>query len=182
MARAIKSAQIIEKIFFPTNVVTVGAILILVYLRGDETFLNNVLVFISLLSLYLIIASLLKKKISDENKLYFSSGIIVLLVFFLCNYFIALAKEMVFGAYSLLLIFFVIYAIRPRWKISGHTTAFTGTCTALILINQIFMPSIAFLPLVIWSRLELQAHNIAQVTAGILVGLAIPWMIYTLLF
>lgn len=175
------AARTVERLLFPSNTIIMGAILLLIYLRDKPVFVNDVFIFFLSLLVYGSAVYLLKKRVKDENKLYCSGALSALLAFFLCYSCFSLSKEVVFGATSLLSVTLIIYIIRPRWKISGHTTALTGVWTTLLLINLIFLPLGALLPLVVWSRLKLKAHTPAQITAGVIVGLSVP-VIYHLFF
>jgi len=61
--------------------------------------------------------------------------------------------------------------INLRWKISLHTAFITALATMLyILYGLISVITVVLIPLVVWSRIELKQHTIAQVTAGALFG------------
>lgn len=171
-------ARAIERLLFPSNTIMIGAVLLLIYLRGEPVFVNNVLTFLSSLLVYGLVIYLSKERIEDENKLYCIGALSALLAFFLCYCFLKLSKEIVFGAISILLVTLIIYTVRPRWKISGHTTALVGVWTTLLLIDLIFLPLGVLSPLVIWSRLKLKAHNPTQIIAGAMVGLSVPLILH----
>ena len=171
-------ARAIEKLLFPSNSIMIGAILLLIYLRDEPLFINNVLTFLSSLLVYGLAIYLLKKRIMDENRLYCIGTLSALLVFFLCCCCLKLSKEIMFGAASLLSITFIVYTIRSRWKISGHTTALMGVWTTLLLVDLIFLPLGVLLLLVIWSRLKLKAHAPTQIIAGAIVGLTVPLLLH----
>ncbi|MFQ6080341.1 MAG: hypothetical protein ACE5OW_01570 [Candidatus Bathyarchaeia archaeon] len=171
-------ARAIEKLLFPSNTIMIGAVLLLIYLTGESVFVNNVLTFLSSLLVYGLVIYLFKGRIRDENKLYCIGSLSALLAFFLCYYFLNLSKEIVFGAISLLLVTLIIYTVRPRWKISGHTTALMGVWTTLLLVDLIFLPLGMLSPLVIWSRLKLKAHTPTQIIAGAMVGLLVPLILH----
>jgi membrane-associated phospholipid phosphatase len=171
-------ARAIEKLLFPSNTTIIGAVLLLIHLRGEPVFVNNVLTFLSSLLVYGLAICLLKERIRDENKLYCIGALSALLAFFLCYRFLKLSKEIVFGAISLLLVTLIIYTVRPRWKISGHTTALMGVWVALLLVDLIFLPLGVLSPLVIWSRLKLKAHTPVQIIAGAMVGSSVPLILH----
>ena len=171
-------ARAIEKLLFPSNTIIIGAVLLLIYLRGEPVFISNVLTFLSSILVYGSVVYLFKKRMRDENKLYCIGALSALLAFFLCYCFLKLSKEIVFGAISLLLVTLIIYTVRPRWKISGHTTALMGVWTTLLLVDLIFLPLGVLSPLVIWSRLKLRAHTLTQIIAGVMVGLSVPLILH----
>lgn len=167
-------ARAVEKLLFPSNTIIIGAVLLLIYLRGEPVFVNNVLTFLFSLLVYGLVIYPFKEGIGDENKLYCIGALSALLTFFLCYCFLKLSKGIVFGAISLLLVTLIIYTVRPRWKISGHTTALMGVWTTLLLVDLIFLPLGVLSLLVIWSRLKLKAHTPTQIIAGAIIGLSVP--------
>jgi len=167
-------AKTIEKLLFPSNVITMATIFLLIYLRHDPVFSNDALTVFCSLLVYRLALYFFKKKIEDENKLYCISVLSALSIFFLCYSYLNLSKEIVFSAISLLVVTLVTYMIRQRWKISAHITALTGILTTLLLVDSIFLPLGLLLPFVIWSRVKLKAHTPAQMIAGIIAGLFAP--------
>lgn len=68
----------------------------------------------------------------------------------------------------------VITAITLRWKISLHTAGITSISLALVLIyGWQATPIFIFLPVVIWARLVLKRHTVAQVLAGMAVSVIV---------
>ncbi|HID90966.1 TPA: hypothetical protein EYP44_03295 [Candidatus Bathyarchaeota archaeon] len=171
-------ARTIERLLFPSNVIVLGALLLMIYLRDEPTLVNNALSFALPLLVYGIVAYLLRRRVADENKLYFTGALSALTAFFVCRSCLELSEEIVFSAISVLVAAFVIYAIRPRWKISAHAATLTGVCSALSLIDPIFVPLTSLLPPVIWSRLRLKAHTPLQIVAGTAVGLLVPLAVF----
>ena len=75
-------------------------------------------------------------------------------------------------------------------KMSMHTTAIAGACTGLLLMGwqspcHIYNPfwiSLVLLAIVVWSRLYLKEHTVAEIVSGILIGLMGQmgaWYFYT---
>ncbi|WP_422934518.1 phosphatase PAP2 family protein [Sinomonas sp. P47F7] len=57
------------------------------------------------------------------------------------------------------------------WKISGHAAAITSAAVSLLfLFGPAWWPLLALVPAVIWSRLVLRAHTLAQLLAGAVFG------------
>ncbi|NUP74607.1 MAG: phosphatase PAP2 family protein [Sinomonas sp.] len=53
------------------------------------------------------------------------------------------------------------------WKISGHAAAITSAAVSLLyLFGPQWWPALVLVPAVIWSRLVLRAHTLAQLLAG----------------
>jgi len=68
----------------------------------------------------------------------------------------------------------VFACINLWWKISLHTAFVTAGITLLfILYGPISTASTLLIPLVAWSRIELEHHSLAQVVTGALLGTSI---------
>jgi len=73
--------------------------------------------------------------------------------------------------------FAFLLLITLRWKISGHTTAISSLCFLLLATQgSAGLPFLAAVPLVVWGRVYLRRHTLAQALAGVLAG-----VIFTLL-
>ena len=69
--------------------------------------------------------------------------------------------------------------INLRWKISVHTAFVTASITVLIILyGAIGAATAVLLPLLGWSRIELEHHSPAQVAAGAL----LPTLIIVVVF
>ncbi len=67
----------------------------------------------------------------------------------------------------------VLFLVTLVWQISIHTSVTTGLVTFAVLALGSEAALLALLvPLVAWARLHLERHNMAQVVAGSLLGLA----------
>lgn len=71
----------------------------------------------------------------------------------------------------------VLLVITLKWKISIHASGIASPVTALVyLLGTRMLPLfMLFLP-VAWARLELNAHNKLQLTAGALVSTILTWV------
>ncbi len=174
-----KLAKYLEKIFFPPNMLSIGGIIVLTYLNWR---LADVLAFFLPLITTIILLITLRNKIEDENNLYALSAGPNLLLFLILFGFFNLSTEIVFGIISMFLLLTIGYLIRPKWKISGHTGASTAVAMVLSLIDPIFLPLFIIVPIVGWARLELEAHTVAQVLAGFLLGMIVPSILYIVWF
>jgi len=67
----------------------------------------------------------------------------------------------------------VIFFITLRWKISVHCSAVAGAATIVLLVVGTPLPLLLGVPLVVWSRIRLRHHTIAQTIAGSLLGATI---------
>ncbi len=57
------------------------------------------------------------------------------------------------------------------WKISGHAAAITSAAVSLLfLFGPAWWPALILVPVVMWSRLVLRAHTLAQLLAGAVFG------------
>ena len=65
----------------------------------------------------------------------------------------------------------VLYVITLRWKISIHTTSAAGaTLIILRAVGIAAAPLVITIPLIVWSRVKLRRHTLAQAIAGVLLG------------
>lgn len=65
----------------------------------------------------------------------------------------------------------LLLAITLRWKISAHTaSAASFTVWSWFIFGVAAAPLIVIIPLIAWSRLRLQRHDLPQTIAGILLG------------
>ena len=85
----------------------------------------------------------------------------------------------------------LILLVTLRWKISIHLSALAGFFSALLFIGHaawssptwtsgVLPPALLYalmllLPLLMWARVRVGAHTWAQVTAGALLGLVLPY-------
>jgi len=64
----------------------------------------------------------------------------------------------------------IVFFINLKWKISVHSMGVAGPTTALMFINPWFFILGLLGPLVMWSRITLKKHTVAQVLAGSIFG------------
>lgn len=99
---------------------------------------------------------------------------VVLLLFFLCwLIFLASGAPVLFQTFALMgmLQSAAIYLITLRWKISGHGAGVAGFSVLLWgLYGAAAAPAFLFIPIVIWARLALDRHDLAQTLAGSALG------------
>jgi len=68
----------------------------------------------------------------------------------------------------------VFICINLWWKISLHAAFITaGVALLFILYGSVSTASILLIPLVAWSRIELEHHSLAQIVTGALLGTSI---------
>jgi len=171
-------AKITEKIFFPTNILVILFLFIILVLGKDEILLNDIIVFISSLLFFMFVSSLIKKRNVDENLLYFLSITTSLVFLILLTFFIPVSRRFVFATLCTTIVTFVILPLRVMWKISLHALAFTMMITVLTIFDLRFFVLFLFLPFIGWSRIKLKRHDSLQVITGTYVGFLIPTIIY----
>lgn len=65
----------------------------------------------------------------------------------------------------------VLAAVSAVWKMSGHAaSAAAGAIIPVLMFGPLWLPLLALVPLVGWSRVVLGAHTVAQVIVGTLFG------------
>lgn len=70
----------------------------------------------------------------------------------------------------------VMMLITLKWKISIHTVGVSGPITGLVFeLGMRMLPFFLLLLPVSWARIELKAHNKAQVAAGALISSFLTW-------
>jgi len=90
-------------------------------------------------------------------------------------------KELIAAFVAGLSALIVFMCINLSWKISIHTAFVTGSVTALIILYGTIAATTAVLvPLTAWSRIELNHHSLAQVTAGVLLAALIVVVVFYL--
>lgn len=75
----------------------------------------------------------------------------------------------------------VFMCVNLLWKISLHTAFVTASVTVLIILyGSIAAVTVALVPLIAWSRIELKHHSLAQVAAGALLAALIVVVVFYL--
>jgi membrane-associated phospholipid phosphatase len=78
-----------------------------------------------------------------------------------------------------LLILLIATIVTFFWKISIHALAISAIVMTVNVSTYFhYWYLFALLPIVMWSRIELKRHNMAQVAAGALVGLVVVYATY----
>ena len=73
--------------------------------------------------------------------------------------------------------------ITLAWKISAHTAGIAGPTTALVFIFGVWaVPLYALSILMVWSRVKLHAHSLAQAVAGLIVAIVITGVVYSVFY
>ncbi len=75
----------------------------------------------------------------------------------------------------------VFMCVNLLWKISLHTALVTASVTVLIILyGSIAAAIVVLVPLIVWSRIELKHHSLAQVAAGALLAASIVVVVFYL--
>lgn len=131
------------------------------------------LVFTSLLPMAIIL--LWAKRINTDRDISNREDRFVPLVIGIVSYFIGVLVSLILNADNFLTLLLLCYAVNTgvvllitfKWKISVHTTGISGPIAALILllgpIGAVFG---VIYPIVIWSRVLLKKHTLAQAICG----------------
>ena len=131
------------------------------------------LVFTSLLPMAIIL--LWAKRINTDRDISNREDRFVPLVVGIVSYFIGVLVSLMLNADNFLTLLLLCYAVNTgvvllitfKWKISVHTTGISGPIAALILllgpIGAVFG---VIYPIVIWSRVLLKKHTLAQAICG----------------
>jgi len=77
----------------------------------------------------------------------------------------------------------VTFLITLSWKISAHTAGIAGPTTAFLFVFGIWaLPLYALSMLMVWCRVRLQAHTLAQAVAGLLVAIVVTSFVYLVFY
>jgi len=163
------------------------ALILLVSFESTASILDAIkwsliLIALSILPIYLVVVYLVRSNKLDgilvsirqqRSKIYalaaILAGIGCIILFYLKAPLIMLAL-FVTGFFGTA----IFMGINLWWKISLHT-AFIAASVTLLVILYGFMAAVAIvlIPLVAWSRLELESHSPAQLVAGALLAISI---------
>lgn len=131
------------------------------------------LVFTSILPMAIIL--LWAKIINTDNDISNRQDRYVPLVVGIVSYFIGVMVSLFLNLDNFLTLLLLCYSVNTgvvliittKWKISVHTTGISGPIAALILLLGPVGASIALIyPIVIWSRVLLKKHTLAQAICG----------------
>jgi membrane-associated phospholipid phosphatase len=76
-----------------------------------------------------------------------------------------------------------ITIVNLRTKISSHSAGLTGPFTAVIfMFGFLALPLFFLLPIIIWARLQLNAHSIAQLMGGGIIGFIVTASTYIIFY
>lgn len=178
----LKIAKIVSTLTQPP-IITIPLFLVICYVISLENGVLNFNKFVSCEIVALIFASLLPmviilmwaKIINTDNDISNRQDRYVPLVVGIISYFIGVLISLFLNLDNFLTILLLCYSVNTgvvllitiKWKISVHTTGISGPIAALILLLGPVGAVIALIyPIVIWSRVLLKKHTLAQAIAG----------------
>ena len=169
-------AKFLELLFFPSNVILL-VFLLLIYNSFALMSVVDILVYGLAVIGFPIGFIIMNRRAKRKNRAGLLSILIVMLIFsFLSLIFESLRnlRFLYFSIYSYLILGLTMFAIRYRWKVSLHVSAFTTSAVILTIFNQNFVCLFLLIPLIAWSRIKLKMHTFYQTLAGFAIGLVIP--------
>ena len=150
------------------------------------------IVFASILPLAIIL--FWAKKTGDDNDISTRQNRYIPMIIGTASYFIGFLISLYLKVNPFLTFLMLCYAVNTfimmlittQWKISIHTTGLSGpVCALIILLGPIGALFGLIYPVLIWSRVTLKKHTMAQAIAGGVVGFfltAIEMFLYMTLF
>lgn len=167
--------RFVEEALSPLSSAIIGSAITMVYLFRDSLLLDGLYVLIPPFVVYGIFWMILRStRFRNENKLYTIPAIPALLVFLAMSFFAEIPRVFILATMSMIPIFFLVYFLRPRWKISAHMMFFMMVVGVLYSLDVVLGWLVLLAPLVAWSRLSLKRHNYTQLMIGSAVGITIP--------
>ncbi|WP_296891141.1 PAP2 family protein [uncultured Methanobrevibacter sp.] len=178
----LKTAKVISDITNPP-ILCIPLFLIMCIVLSFENGEFNMSKFIVLELISLVFSSILPmaiilswaKKIGTDKDISNRTDRFVPLIVGITSYFIGFLVSYFIGLSNFLTILLLCYAVNTfivmiitfKWKISVHTTGLSGPVGALILLLGPFGAIFGILyPILIWSRVLLKKHTLAQAICG----------------
>lgn len=178
----VKIAKIVSTMTQPP-IICIPLFLIISYVISFENGVLNFNKFIVCELISLVFASFLPmaiillwaKIINTDNDISNRQDRYVPLVVGIVSYFIGVLVSLLLNADNFLTLLLLCYSVNTgvvllittKWKISVHTTGISGPIAALILLLGPVGAIIALIyPIVIWSRVLLKKHTLAQAICG----------------
>lgn len=178
----LKIAKIVSTLTQPP-IITIPLFLIICYVISLENGILNFNKFVACEIVSLIFASLLPmviillwaKIINTDNDISNRQDRYVPLIVGIVSYFIGVLVSLFLNLDNFLTVLLLCYSVNTgivllitiKWKISVHTTGISGPIAALILLLGPVGAAIALIyPIVIWSRVLLKKHTLAQAISG----------------
>ncbi len=116
----------------------------------------------------------------QRTKIYLLAGVCAV-VGYAILYYLGAPRELIATFMAGLSAVIVFMCVNFFWKISLHTALIAASVTVLIILyGSVAAVSVALIPLIGWSRIELKEHSLAQVTAGALLAAVIVVVVFYL--
>jgi membrane-associated phospholipid phosphatase len=185
-----KTAQIISYLLSPFNNAFYAIIIIALFLLQRENlddFTISLLLAFFFLCIMPVIGILIytKKGTVDiwvsNQKIRTPFYLIAIIGYLIALYVFSIVDQHEFFILSLAYLFVTaaITLSNFKTKISSHTAGLTSPFTAFFYLFGMFaLPFFILLPIIIWARLELNAHSISQLFGGAIIGSIITYATY----
>ena len=96
-------------------------------------------------------------------------------------YYLEAPKELIATFVAGLSAVVVFMCVNFWWKISLHTALISASVTILIILyGPIAVVTVVLIPLIVWARIELKYHSLAQAAAGALLAALIVVVVFYL--
>jgi hypothetical protein len=104
--------------------------------------------------------------------------LIGLIIFFNLNYKIMFVLSMAY-----ILVTTVVMIANLITKVSSHTAGIAGPITALTFVYGIIaLPLFVFVPIAMWARIKLKAHNYLQLILGTILSIIVTFFVYMIFY
>ncbi len=174
-------AKKIEGLFLPSNAIIMCILALASYIfifgPGAHPTFSTIVLFMAFSSLSFVVMEFISKHVTDPEKFNITSlrlTIVSLIIPLMLMHTVGMPQMFVFGIITFLIMSPLVFVIRSKWKISGHTCTFTAITTIMSMANGWFAALYLIIPVISWSRLKLKAHTKAQVIVGMLIGFFTP--------
>lgn len=173
-------AKFLELLFFPSNVIL---FVFLLFMYSSFALMSVIDIFVYGLAVigFPIGFIIMNRRAKRKNRAGLLSMLIVLLTFSALSLFFESLRSLKFlylSINSYLILGLLSFAIRYKWRISLHVSAFTTSAAILTIFNQNFICLFLLVPVIAWSRIKLKVHTFYQIIAGFAIGLITPIILF----
>jgi membrane-associated phospholipid phosphatase len=175
-------AKKLEGIFLPSNVVILALLALSSYIfilgPGVHPSFMTVLWFAVFSSWCFVVIDVIKNNIDDPDKhniISLRATIVSIVIPLILMRTVGIPPILEYVVITFMIMSPLMYAIRSKWKISGHVCTYTAMSTIMTMFSMWCAPLFLLIPVLSWSRIKLKAHTATQVFVGSLVGFIIPY-------
>jgi len=173
-------AKFLESMFQPSNEIFI-VYLIFIYSSLAEMSFIDIFVYMVALIGTPISYNIMIRKVKRKNRGALIALAVTTLFFALLSSMFSSLRNLKFlylSTYTFLILVFLAFTIRLKWKISLHVSVLTASITILTIFNQVFYLAYLLVPLIVWSRIKLKAHDLYQTIAGFILGILVPLIFF----